>query len=78
MQGDIVMLELENRKAFIVRGIGAFTSIGCSWIDFWESLKAGKSGIVRIQDLDPTGHKSQIASEIQCYNHEINMKGYGQ
>ena len=54
-------------KKVIVTGIGVFTSIGCNRFDFWESLIAGKSGITRIQAFDPTGHKSQIASEILTY-----------
>ena len=64
------MLEMEYRKEVVVTGIGVFTSIGCNRFDFWESLIAGKSGITRIQAFDPTGHKSQVASEILTYNPE--------
>ncbi len=64
------MLEMEYKKTVVVTGIGVFTSIGCNRFDFWESLIAGKSGITRIQAFDPTGHKSQVASEILSYNPE--------
>jgi len=64
------MLEMEYKKTVVVTGIGVFTSIGCNRFDFWESLIAGKSGITRIQAFDPTGHKSQVASEILTYNPE--------
>ena len=64
------MLEKEYKKSVVVTGIGVFTSIGCNRIDFWESLMAGKSGITRIQAFDPTGHKSQVASEVLSYNPE--------
>ena len=64
------MIEMEYRKKVVVTGIGVFTSIGCNRFDFWESLIAGKSGITRIQAFDPTGHKSQIASEVLSYNPE--------
>ncbi len=59
---------MEDKKTVVVTGIGIFTSIGCNRIDFWESLIAGKSGVNRIQSFDPTGHKSQIASEILTYD----------
>ncbi|MCJ7717723.1 MAG: hypothetical protein MUO54_14550, partial [Anaerolineales bacterium] len=59
---------MEYKKTVVVTGIGVFTSIGCNRLDFWDSLIAGKSGINRIQAFDPTGHKSQIASEILSYN----------
>ena len=59
---------MKNNKSVVVTGIGIFTSIGCNRADFWNSMIAGKSGIKRIQAFDPTGHKSQIASEIPGYN----------
>jgi len=59
---------MERRKTVVVTGIGVFTSIGCKRDDFWDSLIHGKSGIRRIQAFDPTGHKSQVASEISDYN----------
>jgi len=59
---------MDNTKTVVVTGIGIFTSIGCNRFDFWDSLIKGKSGINRIQAFDPTGHKSQIASEILSYN----------
>jgi 3-oxoacyl-[acyl-carrier-protein] synthase II len=58
---------MEYKKSVVVTGIGVFTSIGCTRFDFWNSLIAGKSGINRIQAFDPTGHKSQMASEILTY-----------
>ncbi len=62
------MPNIENKKTIVVTGIGVFTSIGCNRKDFWDSLISGKSGVNRIQAFDPTGHKSQIASEILSYN----------
>ena len=62
------MSNMEYKKTVVVTGIGVFTSIGCNRFDFWDSLITGKSGVNRIQAFDPTGHKSQIASEILTYN----------
>lgn len=61
---------MDNNKAVAVTGIGIFTSIGCTREDFWNSVKAGKSGTRKLQSFDPTGHKSQIASEILDYKPE--------
>jgi len=61
---------MKNNKSVVVTGIGIFTSLGCNRVDFWNSIIAGKSGIKRIQAFDPTGHKSQIASEIIGYKPE--------
>jgi 3-oxoacyl-[acyl-carrier-protein] synthase II len=64
------MSDMEDKKAVVVTGIGVFTSIGCTRVDFWDSLIAGRSGIKRIQAFDPRGHKSQIASEVLTYKPE--------
>lgn len=61
---------MEYKKQVVVTGIGVFTSIGCTRVDFWNSLIAGKSGVNIIQAFDPTGHKTQIASEILNYKPE--------
>ena len=63
-----IMSEIANRKTIVITGIGVFTSIGCNRVDFWNSLITGRSGIKKIQAFDPTGHKSQIGSEILDYN----------
>lgn len=61
---------VENKNTIVITGIGIFTSIGCNRIEFWNSLISGTSGIKKIQAFDPTGHKSQIASEIVNYRPE--------
>ena len=61
---------MDKNRTVVVTGIGVFTSIGTNRVDFWNSLIAGKSGIKRIQSFDPTGHKSQIASEVLTYKPE--------
>lgn len=55
-------------KTVVVTGIGVFTSIGCNRLEFWDSLTSGKSGVTRIQAFDPSGHKTQVASEVLTYN----------
>lgn len=59
---------MEDKKSVVVTGIGVLTSIGCTRLDFWNSLITGRSGINKIQTFDPKGHKTQIASEVITYN----------
>jgi 3-oxoacyl-[acyl-carrier-protein] synthase II len=59
-----------DKKEIVVSGIGVFTSIGCNKNDFWKALISGKSGVRRIQAFNPTGHLSQIASEVTLFRPE--------
>jgi 3-oxoacyl-[acyl-carrier-protein] synthase II len=59
-----------DKKEIVVSGIGVFTSIGCNKNDFWKALISGKSGVRRIQAFNPTGHISQIASEVTSFKPE--------
>jgi 3-oxoacyl-[acyl-carrier-protein] synthase II len=61
---------MDKNIAIVVTGIGVFSSIGNSRTEFWNAVIEGKSGIRRIQSFDPTGHKSQVASEILNYKPE--------
>jgi 3-oxoacyl-[acyl-carrier-protein] synthase II len=61
---------MDKNRSVVVTGIGIFTSVGCNRIDFWNSMITGKSGIKRIQAFDPSGHKTQIGSEILNYKPE--------
>lgn len=47
----------------VVTGMGAVTPLG-RLPGFWEKLKAGVSGVRRIQSFDPTGLEVQIAAEV--------------
>ena len=61
---------MDKSKTVVVTGIGVFSSIGNSRSEFWNSVIEGKSGIRKIQSFDPTGHKSQIASEVMNFKPE--------
>jgi 3-oxoacyl-[acyl-carrier-protein] synthase II len=49
----------------VVTGIGLITSVGNDTSTTWEALKAGKSGIKRIEHFDLAGQKVTIAGEIR-------------
>ncbi len=52
----------------VVTGLGALTPIGNSVKEFWESLKAGKSGTDRISKFDPSLFRTHFASELKNFN----------
>lgn len=63
-----------GRKRIVVTGMGALTPLGTAKA-FWESLKAGRSGIRRIQSFNPDHLGVQIAGEVDFDPTEyINFK----
>jgi len=56
-----------NRRV-VVTGIGAITSIGFGKNQFWESLKAGKSGVSKIEAFDTTDFTTHFAGEIKNFD----------
>jgi 3-oxoacyl-[acyl-carrier-protein] synthase II len=53
-----------NGRRVVVTGTGAITALGHSTRETWEAIKAGQSGIRRIQSFDPSDTPSQVASEV--------------
>ncbi len=51
----------------VITGMGAVTPLG-RFPKFWENLKAGKSGVRRIQSFDPSHLEVQIAAEVLDFN----------
>ena len=56
----------ENRV--VVTGLGVISPIGIGKENFWEALKAGKNGIVKITRFDPAEHTAKIAGEVQDFD----------
>lgn len=50
-------------KRVVVTGLGAVTPLG-RFPAYWEKIKAGESGIRRIQSFDPSNLEVQIAGEV--------------
>ncbi|MBC7881150.1 MAG: beta-ketoacyl-ACP synthase II, partial [Anaerolineae bacterium] len=57
-----------ERKRVVVTGVGAVTPIGNTGAEFWSGLIAGRSGIRRITQFDPSQHTSQIAGEVEGFD----------
>lgn len=60
----------------MITGFGCVTPIGLGREAYWASLKAGKSGVRRIETFDPSGFNVQIAAEIPDFDwkSELNPK----
>lgn len=54
-------------RRVVITGIGIISPIGIGTAAFWENLLAGRCGIQRITQFDPSGLGSQIAGEVPAY-----------
>ncbi len=61
------------KKRVVVTGLGAVTPIGNSVEDFWNGIKAGKTGFGPISYFDTTDYKSKLAAELKDFNPEDYM-----
>jgi 3-oxoacyl-[acyl-carrier-protein] synthase II len=52
----------------VVTGVGLLTPLGIGADVSWEGIRAGKSGIARITQFDPTAFSCQIAGEVKGFN----------
>lgn len=54
-------------RRVVITGIGVVSPIGIGTKSFWENLLAGKCGIRRISQFDPSGFACQIGGEVPAY-----------
>ena len=54
-------------RRVVITGIGVISPIGIGAKTFWENLLAGKVGVRRIAQFDPSGLPSQIAGEVPAF-----------
>jgi len=57
-----------NERRVVITGIGVVSPVGNDLETFWESLKAGRSGIARIARFDPEKFDCQIAGEVRNFD----------
>jgi len=60
-------------KRVVITGAGALTPIGNTLPEYWEGLKAGKSGAAPITKFDTTLYKTKFACEVKGFNFEDFM-----
>ena len=54
-------------RRVVVTGVGLVSSLGVGTEKTWAGIKAGQSGISRIELFDPSRHDCQIAGEIKGF-----------
>lgn len=65
-------------RRVVITGFGCVTPIGIGRDAFWDSLKAGRSGVRRIESFDPSEFQVQIAGEIREFDwrSQLNPKEF--
>jgi 3-oxoacyl-[acyl-carrier-protein] synthase II len=54
-------------KRVVITGVGVISPIGIGRQQFWENLLAGKIGIDRIKQFDPSGFGCHLGGEVPAY-----------
>ncbi|MCM1145084.1 MAG: beta-ketoacyl-ACP synthase II [Blautia sp.] len=54
-------------RRVVVTGMGAITPIGLSIAEFWDSVKAGKTGFGEITKFDASEYKCKLAAEVKGF-----------
>ena len=56
------------RRRVVITGLGPITCIGTGRDPFWQSIRAGRSGISRVTSFDTSAVKAHCAGEIRDWN----------
>ena len=62
-----------DKRSVVITGLGAVTPFGVGVDKFWESLKAGKSGISTSESIDIDKHVVKISGEVKDFHPEEYM-----
>lgn len=62
-------------RRVVITGMGAITPIGLNVNEYWEGLKAGKTGFGEITYFDTTDYKVKIAAEVKDFVSKNYMDG---
>ncbi len=60
---------MEKRRV-VITGLGVISPVGIGVENFWGSLKAGRSGISRIEHFDASAFDAQICGHVKDFNPE--------
>ncbi len=56
------------KRRVVITGVGVIAPNGVGKEEFWESLKAGKSGINKITQFDASTNPSQVSAEVDNFD----------
>ena len=62
------MSSASGSSRVVITGLGVITAIGAGKEAFWESLRAGRSGISRVKKFDPSPYPSQMAAQLNGFD----------
>ena len=57
----------------VITGLGTISPIGNDVATFWESMKAGRSGIGKIESFDASEMNASVAAEVKDFNPKDTM-----
>ena len=57
-----------TKRRVVVTGMGAITPIGLNVNEFWQSVKAQKTGFAEITKFDTTNYKCKLAAEVKNFD----------
>lgn len=66
--------ELKAPRKVVITGMGCVTPIGIGRRAYWDSLKAGRSGVRRIESFDASEFLVKIAAEIPEFDWEAQLE----
>lgn len=61
------------KERVVVTGMGVITPVGNNVEDFWNSVKAGKTGFGKITAFDTSDFKTSLAAEVKNFNAADHM-----
>ena len=61
-------LETDPARRVVITGMGVITAAGLNVDTFWDSIVAGRSGVVPITRFDPAAYPSRIAAQINGFD----------
>jgi nodulation protein E len=59
---------MSDRPRVAITGLGAVTALGVGVPAFWDALVAGRGGVDRITQFDPSGYVAQAAAQVPGFD----------
>lgn len=57
-----------SKRRIVVTGVGVVTPLGTGNDPFWNSLKSGTSGVMKLQAFPTDGHGTQVGGEVRDFD----------